>query len=68
MYEIKSEFYDFLMIDIIYLKFVIFGFFYVMNLDDLYELLYKVDYDKFYRRVYFLLLVFKINIFGLNNF
>lgn len=34
MYEIKSEFYDFLMIDIIYLKFVIFGFFYVMNLDD----------------------------------
>lgn len=68
MYEIKSEFYDFLMIDIIYLKFVIFGFFYVMNLDDLYELLYKVDYDKFYRRVYFLLLVFKIIIFGLNNF
>lgn len=34
MYEIKSEFYDFLMIDIIYFKFVIFGFFYVMNLDD----------------------------------
>lgn len=34
MYEIKSEFYDFLMIDIIYLKFVIFGFFYVMILDD----------------------------------
>lgn len=68
MYEIKSEFYDFLMIDIIYFKFVIFGFFYVMNLDDLYELLYKVDYDKFYRRVYFLLLVFKIIIFGLNNF
>lgn len=34
----------------------------------IHELLDKVDHDKFHRRAYLSLLVFKTNIFGLNNF